>query len=47
LDLADEFFPGREPTPQILGRAFFREEQRWKRMSTAVQNGVAKAFGEG
>ena len=47
MDLVDKYFPGREPTPEIMGRAYFREEQNFQRMESAMQNGVAKAFGEG
>ena len=47
IDLAQRHFPGEEPTPETMGTAHFREEQYWKRMETAVQNAVVKAFGEG
>jgi NADH:ubiquinone oxidoreductase subunit B-like Fe-S oxidoreductase len=47
LELADIYFPGVTPTPEIMGRAFFREEQIYKRTEAAVQNAIAKVLGEG
>ena len=46
-DLAQRHFPGEEPTAEKMGTAHFREEQYWKRMEAAVQNAIARAFGEG
>ena len=47
IDLAGKHYPGEEPTADIMGKAHFREEQYWKRMEAAVQNAIARAFGEG
>jgi len=45
LLFSGKWFPGREATVESMAEALFLENDYWEKMTVAVGNGVAKAFG--
>ena len=45
MALVAKWLPTADPEdPEVLGAAFFLEEEYWKRMTVAVQNAIARAI---